>query len=166
MSDADPVNTAVPGAQYAANEPVSRYSVDLTQEEVPNGPSHVFRDHVGKSDSELLDTLNKDRRNILGFKVGAPSEGSFASREAANDFVNRVLEGNRAKVDAVATGAADYSWLDKRFGFKTGREAYRPDIDTPAYLRDTYEVGVYIIHDPRSPRGYRVRTAYPRNASY
>ncbi|WP_274531968.1 hypothetical protein [Nitratireductor pacificus] len=31
------------------------------------------------------------------------------------------------------------------------------------YLRDTYGVGVYIVHDDKVRKGLRVHTAYPRN---
>ena len=32
-----------------------------------------------------------------------------------------------------------------------------------AQMRDTYGVGVIIVHDPRTRNGFRVLTAYPRN---
>ncbi|TMI99440.1 MAG: hypothetical protein E6G97_22725 [Alphaproteobacteria bacterium] len=90
-------------------------------------------------------------------------EGSFESRESANDFVNRTLERNSVTVDQVADGKSDRTFLNTRFGYRTGREAFRPSIDSEPYLRDTYDVGVEIRHDPRSARGYRVHTAYPMN---
>ena len=43
----------------------------------------------------------------------------------------------------------------------TGREAYSNN-EGIVYVRDTYGVGVFLRHDQNSPRGFRVRTAYPR----
>lgn len=96
------------------------------------------------------------------FTAGEKRSGSFASEETANDLVNRTLERNRDEVDAVATGRQDDAFLKERFGFRTGREARASDKDAP-YVRDTYGVGVLIVRDARSTRGYRVHTAYPRN---
>jgi hypothetical protein len=64
----------------------------------------------------------------------------------------------------VASGELQDAFVKTRFGFITGREIFRPDPnETYYYFRNTYGVGVYIIHDPSSGRGYRVNTAYPRN---
>jgi hypothetical protein len=63
-----------------------------------------------------------------------------------------------------AAGQSAEEFLTARFGYKTGREAFRPDRNSEPYLRDTYEVGVLIEHDRRIGRGYRVYTAYPRNS--
>jgi len=78
-------------------------------------------------------------------------------------FVNRTLEQNQLMVDEVADGKEDRAFANTRFGYRTGREAFRPSIDSEPYLRDTYEVGVEIRHDPRVARGYRVHTACPMN---
>ena len=67
-------------------------------------------------------------------------------------------------VQLVASGKKTEAFLKKRFGYVTGREAYRPEPDAEPYMRDTYGVGVEIRYDPRSSRGFRVVTAYPRNA--
>lgn len=83
--------------------------------------------------------------------AAASTNGSFVSVESANDFVNRTLERNPDQVEAVATGRL------------AGREAFREDVDAVPYLRDTYGVGVSIVHDPRAARGFSVITAYPRN---
>ncbi len=60
-------------------------------------------------------------------------------------------------------GLKKEAWLQWRFGYQTGTEAYRPNIDTAPYMRPTYEVGVLIRHDKRSVRGYTVFTAFPLN---
>lgn len=95
--------------------------------------------------------------------IAKDAQGSFDSLESANDFVNRVLEADAAKVDLVASGDMKDVWLQRRFGSPTGREAFRPDAFAEPYIRRTHSVGVYIRHDKRSKRGYTVITAYRRN---
>ena len=149
------------GTQIAQNETQRAYSVDLSEEEARGG--HTLRDHVGKTDNELLANVRADRGSAGIFRYARQRQGSFESPEAANDFVNRTLERNRALVDRVADGKSDEAFLKDRFGYRTGREAFRPNIDSEPYLRDTYEVGVLIRHDPGLARGYRVHTGYPMN---
>jgi hypothetical protein len=166
LSDVTP-DAVIPGAQYAENATPKQYSVVLADEEVPKGIGHTISRHVGKSDDELLDIVRSDwtRRTIGSFEITEfrLAHGSFSSLESANDFVNRTLEDNREKVDEVASGQKDTETLDKRFGYPTGREAFRPIGDAEPYLRNTYAVRVIIDHDPRIDRGYRVRTAFPVN---
>jgi hypothetical protein len=80
----------------------------------------------------------------------------------ANDFINLILESNTDEVDKVASGDLDQTWIQGRFGYRTGVEAY-PDEQGQVTTRDTYNAGVLIVHDDRVPRGYRVKTAYPNN---
>jgi len=147
--------------RLAQAEGPRRYSVVLSEEEARGG--HAIRVHVGKSEEELLTTLRAMRVDTPLVTIAKDAQGSFASLESANDFVNRVLESHASTVDLVATGALDEAWLPLRFGYPTGREAFRPDAYAEPYVRTTYDVGVFIEHDPRSERGYTVITAYPRN---
>ena len=72
---------------------------------------------------------------------------------------------NRLEKQLNAQGyVLEEEWLKARFGFPTGKEAYRPGPEEPIYIRPTHNVGVLIRHDNRSKRGYRVLTAYPLNA--
>jgi hypothetical protein len=139
----------------------SRYSVDLAEEEARGG--HAIRRHVGRSDADLLNAARGSRYALGVMTVARPREGSFSSLETASDLVKSTLDSNHAIVDQVAMGQLREAFVTRQFEFSTGREACRPDVDAAPYLRDTYGVGVYILHDRRSPRGYRVRTAYPRN---
>lgn len=138
-----------------------QYSVDLNEEEGLGG--HTKRDHVGKTDDELLAFVRRDRHRSLFVTVARIREGTFLSLESANDFVNRTLEVNQGLVDLVASGRRDEAVFNSRFGYVTGREAFRLDADSEPYMRSTYEVLVVIRHDRRSSRGYRVHTAYPIN---
>ncbi|MBI2713633.1 MAG: hypothetical protein HYX37_04165 [Rhizobiales bacterium] len=162
LSDATPYNYYKPGAQLAQNEPQKQYSVNLAEEERRGG--HTLRDHVGKTDEELMAVMRTDRGDAGIFGYVRQRQGSFESQESANDFVNRTLEQNKSLVDEVASGNKEKDFATARFGYITGREAYRPPNEyAQPYLRNTYGVGVGIIHDPSSVRGYRVYTAYPRN---
>ena len=53
--------------------------------------------------------------------------------------------------------------MEKRFGYVTGKEAFRSNADADPYIRNTYGVRVVIRHDLRSERGYRVYTSFPVN---
>jgi hypothetical protein len=147
--------------KIAADDSDRRYSVDLREEEVRG---HTLADHAGKSDLEI-EAEFKRRGYDTPFVSLVPRQlGSFESVESANDLVNRTLERNKATVDMVASGELQDAFVKTRFGFITGREIFRPDPnETYYYFRNAYGVGVYIIHDPGSSRGYRVHTAYPRN---
>ncbi len=164
LSDESP-DAIRPGAQYAQDLTNRRYSVNLGEEEARGG--HTIREHVGKSDQELLETLRaRTARYVFGFVEVSPAgkrPGSFASIEAAGDFVNRTLEQNKPLVDIVANGTRAGAFITERFGCVTGREAFRPSPDAEPYLRNTYSVGVWILHDPHAARGYRIVTAFPRN---
>lgn len=158
LSDATPDGIR-PYEQYAQN--LDKRPVDLREEEARGG--HALREHVGKTDEELLASTTIDRGNSGIYSYARKALGSFASRESANDFVNRTLEQNRDRVEAVATGRSAKDFITYRFGYKTGREAFREDADAVPYLRDTYEVGVFIRHDSRAAKGYSVVTAFPKN---
>lgn len=140
----------------------SRYSVDLPVQDKALG-GHTLRDHVNKSDEELQDVVRRDRFDGWSITVARQAEGTFLSQESANDLVNRTLELYPDRVDAVASGAQDEAVLDRRFGYVTGKEAFRPDVDAEPYIRPTYAVRVVIQTDKRSDKGYRVFTAFPIN---
>lgn len=151
--------------RIAQSEPQRPYTVNLDEEELRGG--HTKRVHVGKTDAELIDVLNRDWRKawIAGGEAFffRPAQGSFLSLEAANDLVNRVLEANRDRVDRAAAGEVDFIIAEKRFGYVTGKEAFREDGRAAARIRKTYGVRVVIKHDPSRPRGYSVHTAFPVN---
>jgi hypothetical protein len=142
-----------------------RYTVNLLEEEARGG--HAIRDHVRKTDAELIAVLEKDWRRV---RVGGlevihfrPAQGSFLSLEGANDFVNQVLTANPEKVDLVASGGEPYLSIERRFGYVTGKEAYRSAPYALPRIRDTYGVRVVVHHDPRREPGYFVRSAFPIN---
>jgi hypothetical protein len=147
--------------KVTADDSGRRYHPDLAQEEARGG--HTFREHTDKTGEELLEgtTLVRGRAGI--YRYARKRWGSFESREAATDLVHRTLEQNQDQVDAVATGQMKDAFVTARFNYKTGREAFRSNVDAKPYLRDTYGVGVLIEHDRRAERGYSVITAYPRN---
>jgi len=119
------------------------------------------------SDAALMGRmrLETDRMRTGNLEVTFYPEahGSFHDIHQANDFVNQVLKDNKDAVDEVADGRRKDKTLEKRFGYPTGREAYRPSPDVEPYMRTTYGVRVVIEHDRRIARGYRLRTALPFN---
>lgn len=163
LSDAIPGDFFSPGARLAQADEGGRYRIDIAEEEARGG--HTIRDHVRIPDIQLLGVLESEVYRGPLYSFYKEAQGSFLSRESANDFVNRVLERNARLVDAVASGLQEEAWLEERFGFPTGKQAFRPGPELQLYIRPTYKVGVLIRYDQRSKRGYSVHTAYPLNES-
>ncbi len=143
----------------------SKYSVNLQAEEELWG-GHAVKDHVGKTPDELIAEQEANRKDISVeggiLSIYRKSESSYLSWEAANDFVNRLLQAHTAEVDMVASGQWPDQWIEDRIGYPTGIEA-TPDALGQLIVRKTYNAGVFIVYDARVPRGYRVETAYPTN---
>lgn len=137
------------------------FKVDLEREESRGG--HALREHVGKTDAELVARLEREHWHFGFFEVGRKRAGTFFSLGEANEYVNKTLEANRAVVEQVASGQREDAFLTHRFGFVTGREAIVAPKRRTITVRRTYSVGVAIDHDKRAPLGFSVRTAYPRN---
>jgi Bacterial CdiA-CT RNAse A domain len=152
-----------PAAGGAGNDQLGtqKPAVNLLEEDARGG--HAVRDHVAKSDAELIGVVQSSVIRGMFVDLYKDAQGSFLPIEAANDFTNRVLERNASSVDAVASGALEEAWLAERFGYPTGKEAFRAGANEPVHIRPTYAVGVLIRHDKRSDKGYRVHTAYPVN---
>ncbi|WP_246685387.1 RNase A-like domain-containing protein [Methylobacterium sp. WL103] len=139
------------------SEDDQRYKGDLRAEEGRGG--HTLGRHIGKSDDELFERVRKSQWRSLLANGGMRRDGSFESIESANNFVNQTIESNKEAVDRVASGIDDRKFIEKSFDRKTGREAYSTN-EGVVYMRDTRSVGVELRHDPTSPRGFRIRTAY------
>lgn len=133
------------------------------EDEAPNGPGHTISEHVGKTDAELIERADKESiYRFFGLDDLKKRVGSFDSIENANDLVNRTLRAQADLVDRVASGQEEDDFIQYRFGFITGKESYHPS-RKEFFIRKTYGVGVFIVHDARSPRGFRVITAFPKN---
>jgi hypothetical protein len=162
-TDAENLSDSI--VKIAAADDARFYTPVLTEEEALGG--HALRRHTDRTESSLIDYLNSSYRRTqtgnLEITQYPEAEGTFRSREEANDLVNQVLKRNTDKVDQVAAGKLRDATLEHRFGFVTGKEAFRPNGDSDPYIRDTYSVRVVIRHDTRSWRGYRVQTAFPVN---
>ena len=141
----------------------AKYSVQLAEEEKHWG-GHGVRDHVAISRADLIAALSATAEQSPdgGTIMRQEGEGSYNSIYDANNLVNRILERNPAACDLVASGQWDETWLNVRFGYPTGYEAYVTATADIA-VRPTYNAGVLIVHDERVPRGYRVKTTYPNN---
>ena len=129
-------------------------------------PGHTIKKHVGRTDSQLSERLVAETYFIPGGlgTIGPTGIGTFPDVRTANDFVNRVLERNKSVVDMVASGQASKWYIEERFGYVTGREAYFPGGVLEPEFRPTYAVCMWIKTSSAAPgRGYRVDTAYPCN---
>jgi hypothetical protein len=125
---------------------------------------HIMDRHVGKSDAELIARIRRSQYHGWFTSAGRDRNGTFASVEAARDFIKRTIDNNPEAVSRVVSGQSQYEFLTWRFGHMTGREAIMDSPDSDIIrMRVTYNVGVLIVPDPNSEFGYRVHTAYPRN---
>jgi glycerate kinase len=77
--------------------------------------------------------------------------------------VNSTLAQNQAIVEEVVTGIRSHAVVFAKFKSVTGIEAVAPNVRSQPYIRETYGVGVVIVHDRSSPKGYTVWTAFPSN---
>ena len=127
------------------------------------GGAHSIAEHVGKSDAYLLARVGGGAWQVGNKIAFRYRSGSFSSLDAANRLVNSTLALNRAVVLMVARGDQADAYIVAQFGSPTGREAFRSSELSQPYIRTTNWVGVYIVHDPRFPGGYRIQTAYPRS---
>ena len=127
---------------------------------------HGVRDHVDIPKADLIADLSATAQPTPdgGTLIRQEGERSYATIFDANNFVNRILERNHASCDLVASGQWNQDFLNARFGFPTGYEAYVTSTGDIA-IRTTYNAGVLIVHDDRAPRGYRIKTTYPNNKS-
>ncbi len=151
------------GLQTVADRTGARqYAVDLAEHDSKYG-GHAFKRHVERPDDDLMAIVSRDRATFFSYSIARIAQGSFLTKEDANNFVNGVLEENASVVAEVAVGKIETAGFMKRFGYVTGKEAFRPAANSEPYIRPTYEVYVRIDRDKRSPTGFRVFTAYPFN---
>ncbi|MBA1156741.1 RNase A-like domain-containing protein [Microvirga mediterraneensis] len=143
--------------QVGYREEGRRHTVDLREAEVRGG--HAMREHVGKTEAELTGRVEREYWDLRIIELGRKRAGSFFSIGEANEYVNAALDANRAIVEEVAAGREPSAFFTHRLGFVTGREAIVLPERRTIILRRTYGIGVLIIHDKRSPNGFRVHTA-------
>jgi hypothetical protein len=142
----------------AENRDPSFYTVDLEDEDRFRG-GHGYRRHVSRSDASLIAEL------IAGDKSTRfdPRAGTFLSAGDANFYATQVLRAHPEVVEAIVAGGPPKTII-QRFGYQTGKEAYRDNETSPILIRPTYAVAVIIAHDDRrNGRGYRIITAFPMN---
>ena len=141
LSDANPDDFWTPGSVLAQNDPVdpaAPATVDLREDEALGG--HTISRHVARPDNELLENVRRDIYRGLLVTIARKQQGSYLSIEDANHFTNRVLEENEASVRDVVSGNREEAVFFKRFGSRTGKEAFRPQVDAEPYMRPTYSV--------------------------
>ena len=141
------------------NDRAGRFRNDLLIHEMRTD-AHTIKEHVGKSEEYML-------RRVQGFQadpdVSRFTSGSFSSLESANRLVNSVMDTHSDVVNEVAAGIRPGAALAVEFDSVTGREAFAATRNATPYMRETYSVRVVIKHDPASPFGYWIHTAFPSN---
>jgi hypothetical protein len=152
-TDAAPNNSSRLGAQYAQGETQKDRFLN----------SHIVDNHIGKTDDELKERIRREQIRGLFVSTGRDRNGSFESEDSARDLIKQTLENNSAVVSRVASGLSREEFLTWRFGYVTGREAVMDPPGSEIRIRNTYNVGVAIVHDPTSESRFRVITAFPRN---
>lgn len=142
-------------------------TVDLVEEEAAGG--HTIARHVGKSDEWLMVRVRPVTTGLF-VSPGVRRAGSFSSLRSANHWTNETLARNFGTVAEVAAGRRSGAFVTSTYTARTGREAFQPTRlamwnferpTGPAYIRQTFGVDVAILHDPSSPKGFRVHTSYP-----
>ena len=152
-----PRDANVGGVQVAADD----RPLEINPAELVN--QHILDEHVEKTDQELIARIERSQGKGLFVRYGMERNGSFDSIDSARDFISQTLQGNSQVAQRVASGQMDEIFLTRRFGYRTGKEAY-VDLNTFRIgMRPTYDVGVKIVHDASRSSGYRVVSAYPRN---
>ena len=73
---------------------------------------HIMDDHVGKSDIELIARMEMETRRSWFRTRYMDRNGSFASKEAARDFIRRTIEMFPETVSQVANGGYTRCLLD------------------------------------------------------
>jgi len=156
-SDAAPDNFFKPGARLSANDRLG-YPINLYDEEAFG---HTIEKHVNKTPEALI----RQAREAFVQNPDAfdSRSGSFSSIEAATKLTNSTIAQNQAIVDQVASGMRLRDVVITHFLSITGIEVVVPSVTSPGYIRETYGVGVVIIHDRLSPRGFRILSAFPTN---
>lgn len=134
---------------------------DLPQQSVLRLRAQTCEKHVAKSDEELLNVLRRNYTVGVTADWFQEAEGSFADVSSARDFVNQVLEQNRASVDFVTNGHLPEAVLHGDFPCVTGREAYRSSYHSAPVIRDTHSARVVIKQAFGTEHGYRIHTAFP-----
>ncbi len=160
--------------RLAQAEMGSPYAIgDLHQHE-GRGGAHTIRDHVGKSDTYLINRLRMPDLLIRGNFYYLPGASTFRNVKEATGFINKTLSDpiNRAKVESVVSGEEFEATLFGDFKRKVGHgfvvsdavpgRRYDP-LNRPRNIEraDMYKVKVVIRRDPSLPTGFRVQTAHP-----
>lgn len=130
--------------------------VDQT-DEVPGGGlpaheaagAHLIDKHVGKSEQELLDRLDKEN-------ISASS--SFVDLPSAEHFCAQTIHEHQAQIDAWLAGkGGNRLVIDSTFDAKTGISVERGQ----DHAVDTHSVKLVLERSDKLGIGYRIVTGYP-----
>lgn len=112
-------------------------------------PGHTIREHVGRSDRDLLERLARRRR--------IPYSSSFKSERDAERLISSLLDSQRSEIRSWLRHGEGNKRLDEVLESVTGRTAFR---DGP--VKDVFGIRVVLIRDSSMPEGFRILTSFPQ----
>jgi hypothetical protein len=135
--------------------------VNLLDEEGGAHDGHAIREHVGKSDAQLIRATELSKTKLGDRWYWKDEIGSFSSLEAANKLVNATLSRNRGLLESLIAGKVNGGVATAFFPYVTGYQSYAPKFNSTVQIRDTNGVRIVLVRDTTSKNGFRIKTAYP-----
>lgn len=121
-----------------------------TTEGSKRGPGHVQRDHVGKSDQDMINRANGDKP--------VPTSSYPSNARAERAIADNVNEHEKQIQKWLKNAKPNESKsFDSQHDYPTGRHV--PKGGTSA--SDVTGSRVVIVPDPKMPKGYRILTSHP-----
>ncbi len=166
MNDALPQNAILSGGeanvkpQTVRLEGNDQYKIKVQEEDARGG---YIKDHIDQSYDVLMSQSGVSEIPIKNEAIIA--EGTFASEQDAEYYINEVLQMNKEKLDKLVDEQEGRVTLIHRFGHITGKEFYSQSDgkSIESQFRNTHAITVVAKYAENSPRGYTVITAYPMN---
>ena len=156
------------GVQIVQGTGLPGYGVDLTQEEGGPHGGHTIERHVGKSEAYLRKRLSDANTADYIRGWGERRAGSFSTIESANKLVNATIADNLERIDNyIKMPSPEWMtpplYITSKFHSITGVEAVALASGRSRQIitRPTNSVAVWIYRNPKSPRGFSIRSAYP-----
>ncbi len=137
--------------------PVAQPEPPIPLDQVPGGGleaheqagSHLIERHVGKTEQDLLDRL--ERENIS-------ASSSFRDLPSAEHFIAATIAENQDKIDAWVDGkGGNRLVLSESFDAETGISIKRGDTEAT----DVHSVKIVLERSDKLGIGYRIVTGYP-----
>ncbi|MEW4285109.1 RNase A-like domain-containing lipoprotein [Priestia koreensis] len=145
---------ALSGCNLSSEQPHSTSSEKkesniLDEMEGPPKNGHTLEKHVGKSDQELTDRVQREH-------VTAAS--SYSDKDTATKAVEEALKVHEKDIENWLQSNRDRLVLQTSHSFAVGKSVLRSDMRVHNELHNTLTV---LAKDPTSERKYKIITSYP-----